>query len=139
MEKAEILNAFFALVLNNKSVLQESQRPREKFCATRPSGLTAIPERVMEQLIVETISRQLTNKKNTRSCQCGFTKEESCLTNLVTFYSEMTGLVDEGRAMDIAYLDFHMAFDTAHSNTLTERKYGLDEQTVRSIENRLNG
>jgi len=54
----------------------------------------------MKQLIVETISRH-TDKKIIRSIQYGFTKGRSCLTNLINFYDEMTGLVDEGRAVDI--------------------------------------
>ena len=47
-----------------------------------------------------------------RSSQCGFTKGKSYLTNLINFCDEMTGLVDEGRAVDIVYLDFRKAFDT---------------------------
>lgn len=34
------------------------------------------------------------------------------MTHLINFYDEMTGLVDEGRAMDIVYLDFRKALDT---------------------------
>ncbi|GAB0177311.1 mitochondrial enolase superfamily member 1 [Grus japonensis] len=44
-------------------------------------------------------------------------------------------------AVDIVYLDFRKAFDTAFHKILIEKllKYGLDEQTVRWIENWLNG
>lgn len=64
-------------------------------------GLTSIPGKVTEQLILETISRHMNNKKFFRSSQHGFTKGKSCLTNLINFYNEMTGLVDEGRAADV--------------------------------------
>ena len=59
------------------------------------------------------------------------------MTNLTTFYDEVTGLVDKGRAVDIVYLDFSKAFDTASCKILIENllKYGLDEQTVKWIEN----
>jgi len=53
----------------------------------------------------------------------------------------MTGWVDEGRAVDVVYLDFSKAFDTVSHDILLRklRKYGLDEWLVRWIENWLNG
>jgi len=53
----------------------------------------------------------------------------------------MTGWVDEGRAVDVVYLDFSKAFDTVSHNILLGklRKCGLDEWSVRWIENWLNG
>jgi len=89
MEKVDILNAFYALVLTSKITLQESQRLWGKFGAACPSSLTSIPRNVMEQVVLEATSRQLTNKKNTRSRQHGFTKSKSCLINLITFHGEM--------------------------------------------------
>jgi len=80
-------------------------------------------------------------KKVVRSSQRGFIKGKSCLTNLIAFYDGMTGWVDEGRAVDVVYLDFSKAFDTVSDNTLLGklRKCGLDEWSVRTIENWLNG
>ena len=59
------------------------------------------------------------------------------MTSLINFYDEMTGLADEGRAVDIVYLDFSKAFDTVSHKILIDRllMYRLDEQTVRWIEN----
>ena len=53
------------------------------------------------------------------------------MTNLINFYDEMTGLVDEGRAVDIVYLDLRKAFDTVFHKILTDKllMYGLDEQS----------
>ncbi|GAB0178111.1 mitochondrial enolase superfamily member 1 [Grus japonensis] len=47
----------------------------------------------------------------------------------------------EGRAVDVVYLDCSKAFDTDSHNVLTgkPRKCGLDEWTVKWIENWLNG
>ncbi|XP_009322630.1 PREDICTED: Y-box-binding protein 3 [Pygoscelis adeliae] len=47
----------------------------------------------MEQLILETTSRHMKDKKVIGSSLHGFTKEKSCLTNLINFYS----LVDKGK------------------------------------------
>jgi len=75
------------------------------------------------------------------SSQHGFTKVKSCLTILAVFYDGVTGWVDEGRAVDVVYLDFSKAFDTVSHNIFIGkvRKCGLDERTVRWIENWLNG
>ncbi|KAK4817888.1 hypothetical protein QYF61_002057 [Mycteria americana] len=98
------------------------------------------PWKVMEQLILETVSRHMKDQKVIRSSQHVFTKGKSCLTNLINFYGEMTGLVDEERAVVIVYLDFRKAFDTDSPKILIEKlmTYGLDERTVRWIEKWLN-
>jgi len=95
----------------------------------------------MEQLVLEAIIKQVEEKKVIRSSQHGFTKGKSCLTNLIAFCDDMTGWVDEGRAIDVVYLDFSKAFDTVSHNVLLGklRKRGLDEWSVRWIENWLNG
>jgi len=53
----------------------------------------------------------------------------------------MTVWVDEGRAVGVVYLDFSKAFNTVSSNILLGKlgKCGLDEWSVRWIENWLNG
>jgi len=94
----------------------------------------------MEKLILEVINKQV-EEKVIRSSQHGFTKGKPCLTNLIAFYDGMTGWVDEGRAVEFVYLDFSKAFDMVFHNILLRklRKCGLDEWSVRWIENWLNG
>lgn len=94
----------------------------------RPVSLTSIPGKVVEQLILGTITRHMKDKV-TGNGQHGFTKGKSCLTNLTTFYDEMTGLVGEGREVGITYLDFYQVFDIVSCKILIGKlmKYGLDE------------
>ncbi|GAB0188294.1 mitochondrial enolase superfamily member 1 [Grus japonensis] len=84
--------------------------------------------------------KHVEEKKVFGSGQHGFTKGKSCLTNLIAFYDGMTSWVDEGRAVDVVYLDFSKAFDTVSHNILVSKlwKCGLDEWTVRCVENWLN-
>jgi len=95
----------------------------------------------MEQLILELIIKQVEEKQAIRSSQHGFTKGKSCLSNLIAFYDGIIGWVDEGRAVDVVCLDFSKAFDTVSNNILLVklRKCGLDEWSMRWIENWLNG
>ncbi|KAK4830517.1 hypothetical protein QYF61_011459 [Mycteria americana] len=96
----------------------------------RPVSLISIPEKVMKQLILKTISRHMNNKKVIRSSQHGFTKGKSCLTNL-DLYDETTCLVNKGRARHIVCLDFSKTFNTVSHTILIKMlmKHGLDEQT----------
>jgi len=96
---------------------------------------------MMEKLILEIIIKQVEEKKVIRSSQHGFTKGKSCLTNMRAFYDDMTGWVDEGRAVDVVYLDFSKAFNTVSHKILLGklRKCGLDECSVSWIENWMKG
>jgi len=47
-----------------------------------------------------------------RPSQHRFMKGRSCLTNLISFCDQVTRLVNEGKAMDVVYLDFSKAFHT---------------------------
>ena len=93
----------------------------------------------MERFILEVISRHVEDKKVIRNSQHGFTKGRSCLTNPIAFCDGVIGWVKEGRAVDIVSLYFSKAFDTVSHSILTGklRKCGLDERTVRWIENLL--
>ncbi|CAM4690923.1 unnamed protein product [Lepidochelys kempii] len=106
----------------------------------RPVSLTSVPGKIMEQVLKESILKHLHERKVIRNSQHGFTKGRSCLTNLITFYDEITGSADEGKAVDVLFLDFSKAFDTVSHSILVSklRKYGLDKCTIRWVESWLD-
>ncbi|KAK4828527.1 hypothetical protein QYF61_026949 [Mycteria americana] len=109
MEK--VLDPFFASIFTSKPGLQESQAPETTGKVWSKKDLPMVEEDQDREYL---------------------SKGKSCLTNLINFYNEMTGLEDEGRAVDIIYLDFSKAFDTVSHKILIDKmmKYGLGEQTV---------
>jgi sulfur transfer protein SufE len=60
--------------------------------------------------------------------QHGFMPGKSCATNLVEFVDFVTKAVDEGKPVDIFYLDFAKAFDKVQRQRLVKkmRAKGLD-------------
>lgn len=60
----------------------------------RPVSLISIPERCCRKN-PEAFCKHVKDKEVIGSCQCGFTKERSCMTNLIAFCSERNELVDE--------------------------------------------
>ncbi|NWW70266.1 RTXE polymerase, partial [Climacteris rufus] len=84
----------------------------------RPVSLTSVPSRVMEQFITGAIMQHLQDGQEIRPSQHGLRRGRPCLTNLVSFYDQVTCLVDAGKAVDVVYLDFSKAFDTVSHNIL---------------------
>lgn len=80
--------------------------------------LTSIHGKVMKQLILEAISRQIKHMKIVRSSLHDFTKRKSCLSSLINLYDSMTGLVDEGRAVVFVCLDFIVSIDSVSHEIL---------------------
>ena len=63
------------------------------------------------------------------------------MTNLITFYDPVTRLVDEGKAVDVLYLDFSKAFDTVSHSILLQKlaDRGLDRYILGWVRNWLEG
>ncbi|KAK4820858.1 hypothetical protein QYF61_007863 [Mycteria americana] len=107
----------------------------------RPVSLTSVPGKLMEQIILSAITRHVEDNQGIKPSQHGFRKGRSCLTNLISFYDKVTRLVDEGKAVDVVYLDFSKAFDTVSHSILLEKvaAHGLDGCTLRWVKNWLDG
>ncbi|KAJ7397536.1 hypothetical protein BTVI_134547 [Pitangus sulphuratus] len=87
---------------------------------------------VMEQIILSAITWHVQDNQGIRTSQHGFRKGRSCLTDLISLYDKVTYLVDEGKAVDVGYLDFSKAFGTVSHSILLEKltAHGLDGHTL---------
>ncbi|RMC16369.1 hypothetical protein DUI87_06696 [Hirundo rustica rustica] len=106
----------------------------------RPVSLTSVPGKIMEQFILSLITQNLQDGQGLRPSQHGFRRGRSCLINLVSFYDQVTRLVDGGKAVDV-YLDFSKAFDTDSHSTLLDKlaAHGLDRSSLCWVRNWLHG
>jgi hypothetical protein len=68
--------------------------------------------------------------------QHGFTKKRSCLTNLLEFLEFVTDYIDQGKPIDVIYLDFQKAFDKVpHKRLMLKIKsFGIVDRIYNWIE-----
>ncbi|KAK4827139.1 hypothetical protein QYF61_014733 [Mycteria americana] len=112
-EKAKVLNVFFTFVFTGKVWSKEDlpsvqapghwkntnvtaifKKGKKEPGSYRQGSLTSVPGKVVEQLILETSSRYLKDRKVIRSSPHRFIEGKLCLTNLIDFHGEVTGLVE---------------------------------------------
>ena len=77
----------------------------------RPVSLTSIPCKIMESIVKDGLMAHLEENSLMNPSQHGFMPGKSCATNLLEFLEFVTRIVDEGKNMDIVFLDFAKAFD----------------------------
>eukprot|EP00061_Rhincodon_typus_P011640 g36813.t1 len=51
----------------------------------------------------------------------GFVQGRSCLINLIEFFKVVTKVINEGRAVDVVYMDFSKAFDKGPYGMLIQK------------------
>ena len=87
----------------------------------RPISLTSQICKVLESILRDNIVNHLSTHTLLLKSQHGFTKGKSCLTNLLSFLEDVTKAIDEGKPMDVIYLDFSKAFDNVPHKRLLHK------------------
>ena len=77
----------------------------------RPVSLTSVVGKIMESCLRDAVVEHLEKNGLINDTQHGFRAHRSCLTNLLEFLEDVTLAVDEGKPVDVIYLDFAKAFD----------------------------
>jgi hypothetical protein len=106
----------------------------------RPVSLTSVPCKILESIVKDRIMDHLMENKLIRESQHGFMPDRSCASNLVEFMDKVTKAVDEGKSVDIFYLDFAKAFDKVPRQRLVKKlnAKGVHGKAVRWIKNWLS-
>ena len=101
----------------------------------RPISLISV------KIILSAITQHVRNNQGIRPSQHELMKDKSYLKNLISFYDWITLLLNEGKAVEVVYLDFSKAFNTASHSILLRKLVvcGLGKYTLCWVKNWLDG
>eukprot|EP00061_Rhincodon_typus_P008854 g31841.t1 len=86
---------------------------KEKPGNYRLVSLTSVVGKLLEGILRDRVYMYLETQELIRHSQHGFVHGKPCLTNLIEFFEEVKKKIDEGRAVDVIYMDFSKTFDKA--------------------------
>ena len=103
----------------------------------RPISLTSVVVRVMERIVKGKMMQHMRVNRLIRPSQHGFLPKKSTSTNLVTYLDYVTKKLDEGKSMDVLYLDFSKAFDKVPHKRLVQklRSFNFSKELIAWIAN----
>ena len=107
----------------------------------RPVSLTSVPCKVFERVITQHLLEYLESNNILSPNQFGFRSGRGTEDQLLIAYNDVTKLVDSGRSVTMAFLDFSKAFDVVcHSLLLQKlRCLGVGDGLLRLLESFLVG
>ncbi len=97
--------------------------------------------KIVERILKRALLSFYSGPRSILSHQHGFLPRRSCHSNLLVFEEAVTRMMDEGHTVDVIYLDFAKAFDSANHRFLLAKmkSFGLGDVVVRWIEAHLSG
>ena len=106
----------------------------------RPVSLTSVTCKILESILRDHIDSHLTSNGLASNLQYGFTSGKSTKSKLIDCAEELTKALDEGKGIDVIYLDFRKAFDSVPYKRLLLKLnyYGVTGKTNKWIENFLS-
>ena len=107
----------------------------------RPVSLTSQCSKLLEAIVRDGLTEFLEANSIITATQHGFRTGRSCLSNLLSFFDEVSKSIDSGTAVDAIYLDFAKAFDKVPHGRLLHKleKYGIRGQLLNWIKAWLSG
>ena len=107
----------------------------------RPISLTCISCKVMEHIVLSSMSRHFSKNDITTPLQHGFRKGFSTVTQLITVLDDWFSSLDKRTRTDVLLLDFSKAFDSVpHQRLLHKLHYfGVRNRTLEWIKSFLLG
>eukprot|EP00745_Piridium_sociabile_P028422 TRINITY_DN45753_c0_g1_i14.p1 TRINITY_DN45753_c0_g1~~TRINITY_DN45753_c0_g1_i14.p1 ORF type:complete len:133 (+),score=19.72 TRINITY_DN45753_c0_g1_i14:306-704(+) len=105
----------------------------------RPVSLTCIVCKVLESIIRDAVVAHMNSCKLYTDCQHGFRQKRSCISQLLEVIDYVTKAVDQGKPVDVVYLDFKKAFDSVpHKRLLTQLSaYGVGGHLLKWIKRQI--
>jgi len=79
-----------------------------------------------EKIILGVTEKHLKDSAVIGHTQHGFMRGRSCLTNLISFYDKVTHLVDQGRQVNVIFLDFSKAFSAVFHGILLQNIFSVE-------------
>ncbi len=94
----------------------------------RPVSLTSQMVKLMEKLVLSRLWDYLNSFQSLSVDQHGFQPGASCTTQLLDCLDDWTRMADEGKSVDIIYLDFAKAFDSVPHKRLAHKLHTIGIQ-----------
>ena len=93
----------------------------------RQISWTSVPGKILEKLICDDIVDHMTKYNLFSSEQHKFIRGKSCTTQLLNVLEDLTQALDNGKVVDVIYLDFCKAFDKVPHRRLLKKlwSYGI--------------
>ena len=91
----------------------------------RPVTLTSHVIKIFEKVIVKYLSNYLENNNLFNDQQHGFRNKRSCLSQLLDHFHRIVESLNEGKDVDVVYLDFAKAFDKVDPKILLKKIFKI--------------